>query len=148
MMWACIWFSDHSWYTCYSQVLFFLFLWSYVTQYNKRYLLSTFEKMEAFALSNRGFNKLSNYTKFVKIEVILLKVQALQSVNFLLFSLYFTHCFVHYLRINLANKIRCTFYCTGSHIFYLVCVYAVPDTGIHSAVTAQNIYRNIIGPYK
>ena len=37
---------------------------------------------------NRRFNKLSNDTKFIKIEVILLKVQLLQSVNFLLSSLY------------------------------------------------------------
>ena len=29
---------------------------------------------------------------------------SLQSVNFLLFSLYFAHCFAHYLRINLADK--------------------------------------------
>ena len=61
----------------------------YVTQYNKRFILSTFEKIEIVALSNRRFNKLSNDTKFVKIEVILLKIQVLQSVNFLLFSLIF-----------------------------------------------------------
>ena len=47
---------------------------TYVTQYNKRYILSTFEKIEIFALSNIRFNKLS---------------------NFLLFSLHFTHCFAH-----------------------------------------------------
>ena len=44
-------------------------------------------------LYNRRFSKLSNDTKFVKIEVILLKVQLLQSVYFLLFYLYFTHYF-------------------------------------------------------
>ena len=54
-------------------------------------------------LSNRWINKLFNDTKFINIEVILLKIQVLQSVNFLLFSLYFTHCFAHYLRINLAD---------------------------------------------
>ena len=43
----------------------------YVTQYNKRYILSTFEKIEIFALSNRKYNTLSNDTKFIKIEVIL-----------------------------------------------------------------------------
>ena len=53
---------------------------------------------------NRRFNKLSNDAKFVKIEVILLKRQLLQSVYFLLFSLYITHYFAHYLRINLADK--------------------------------------------
>ena len=51
------------------------------------------------------FKKLSNDTKFIKIEGIVLHV--LQSVNFLLFNLYFTHCFAHYL--------RCPFCCTGSH---------------------------------
>ena len=82
----------------------------YVTQYNKRYILSSFEKIEIFALSNRRFNKLSNDSKFIKIEVILLKIQVWQSLNFLLFSLYFTHCFVHYLRINLADKMYLLLY--------------------------------------
>ena len=65
---------------------------TFVTQYNKGYYLSTFEKIEIFALSYRRFNKLSSDTKFIKIEVILLKIQVFQSVNFLLFPLYFTHC--------------------------------------------------------
>ena len=47
-------------------------------------------------------NKLSSDTKSIKIEVILLKVQLLQSVY--LFLLYFTHYFVHYLRINLESQ--------------------------------------------
>ena len=42
--------------------------------------------------------------------MILLKFQVLQSVNFLLFSLYFTHCFAHYLRINLAYKMSLLLY--------------------------------------
>ena len=75
-----------------------------VTQYNKRYIWSTFDKIEIFAY------KLSNYTKFVKLEVILLKVQLLQSVYFFLFYLYFTHYFVHYLRINLADKMSLLLY--------------------------------------
>ena len=58
-------------------------------------------------LTHEFNNKLSNDTKFIDIEVILLKIQVLQSVNFLLFSSYFTHCFAHcfahYLRINLAD---------------------------------------------
>ena len=40
------------------------------------------------SLSNRRFNKLSNDTKFVKIEVILLKIQVLQSVNYFLYILH------------------------------------------------------------
>ena len=59
------------------------------------------------ALSNRRFEKLSNDTKFV---------QLLQSVYFLLFSLYFTPYFSHYLRINLANKMYLLLYWeSGSH---------------------------------
>ena len=44
-----------------------------VTQYNKRYILSTFEKIEIFVLSDCRFNKLSNDTQFIKIEAIVLK---------------------------------------------------------------------------
>ena len=58
----------------------------YMTQYNKRYILSIFENIDIFALPNRRFNKLSNDTKFAIIEVVLLKIQVLLSVNFLLFS--------------------------------------------------------------
>ena len=87
-----------------------------VTQYNKSYTLSTFEeKNEIFALSNRIFNKLSNETKFVKIEGILSEIQHLQSLYFLLFSLYFAHHFVHYLRINLADTMYLC--CIGSQIY-------------------------------
>ena len=50
---------------------------AYVTQYNKRDILSTFENIEIFALSNRRFNKLPHDTKFIKIEVVLLKIQLL-----------------------------------------------------------------------
>ena len=70
----------------------------YVTQYNKRYILSTFENIEIVALSKRRFNKLSNDTKFVP------------SVYSLLFNLYFTHYFVNYLRINLADKMYILLY--------------------------------------
>ena len=42
--------------------------------------------------------------------MILLKIQVLQSVNFFLFPLYFTHCLVHYLRINLADKMYLLLY--------------------------------------
>ena len=81
-----------------------------VTQYNKRYILSTFEKIEIFVFSNWRFKKLSNNTKFIKIKGIVLKIQVLPSVNFLLFSLYFTHSFAHYLRINLADKMSLLLY--------------------------------------
>ena len=50
--------------------------------------------------------------------MILLKIiQVLQSVNFLLFSLYFTHCFAHFLRINPADKM--SLLSTGSQLFNL-----------------------------
>ena len=41
-------------------------------------ILSTFEKIEIFVLSNWRFKKLSNDTKFIKIEGIVLKIQVLQ----------------------------------------------------------------------
>ena len=91
-----------------------------VTQYNKRYILSTFEKIVIFALSNRRFNKLSNYTKFVKIGVILLKIQHLQSQYFLLFSIYFAH----YLRINLADKMSLLLYWVTFSSVILECLRA------------------------
>ena len=46
--------------------------------------------------------------------MMLLKIQVLQSVNFLLFSLYFTHCFVFISELSWPT--RCTFCCTGSQI--------------------------------
>ena len=69
-----------------------------VTQYNKRYILSTSEEVEIFALSNRGLDKLYNDTQFQKIEMRLLKIQLLQSLYFCLFSLLF-----------------CTLFCSLSH---------------------------------
>ena len=52
--------------------------------------------IEIFTLSNRRLNKLSNYTKFVKIEVILLKVQVSTFTNcifyFILFIFYTLFC--------------------------------------------------------
>ena len=91
-----------------------------MTQYNKRDMMSTFENIEILALSNRRFYKLSNDTKFIKIEVIFLKIQASQCVNFLLFSLYFAHYFVHYLRMNLADIM--------SLLLYWVTIVIVHDT--------------------
>ena len=75
-----------------------------MTKYNKRYILSTFDKIEISALSIRRFNKLSNDTKIVKFEVVLLKIHLLQSVYFLLFYLYFENYFIHFLRMKLADK--------------------------------------------
>ena len=82
-----------------------------------RYIVSTFEKIEILALSNRGFHKLSNDTKIVKIELILLKVPLSQlKCVFLFFSLYFAQYFVNYLRINLADKMSLSLYwVTNAH---------------------------------
>ena len=89
---------------------------AYVTQYNKRYILSTFEKIEIFALSNRRLNKLSNDTQFIQIEVmILFENTSFTKCEFLSFSLYFTHCFVHYLRRKPGRQ-DVPFVSTGSHI--------------------------------
>ena len=54
----------------------------YVTNTTKKCILSTFVKVEIFAMSNRGFDKLSNDTQFLKIEVILLEIQLLRSLHF------------------------------------------------------------------
>ena len=80
---------------------------------SSRFFVTNFR---TFALSNRRFNKLSNDNKFVKLKVILLKVQLLQSVYFLLFSIYFTHYFAHYLRINLADKMSRLLYWVIYHV--------------------------------
>ena len=48
----------------------------------ERYILSIFDKIEIFASYNRRFNKLSNDTRFIKIEVKVLKIQVLQSGNY------------------------------------------------------------------
>ena len=84
----------------------------YVTQYNKKYILSTSEKIEICVISNS-----SNDTQFLKIKVILLEIQLLHSVYFLLFSLYSAYFVVRYHRINLANKM--SLFCTGSHMLSL-----------------------------
>ena len=87
-------------------------LWPNTTQGTSSLLL---KKIEIFALSNRRFNKRSNDTKLLKkLIVILLKVQLLQNVYFLLFSLYFTHYLVQISQKK--RPTRCTFCCNGSHI--------------------------------
>ena len=63
---------------------------AYVTQYNKRYILSTFDKIEIFAFSIRRFNKLFNDTKFMNIEVILLKYEL--NFSFIFFIFYTLFC--------------------------------------------------------
>ena len=60
--------------------------------------------------SNRGFNKISNGTELLKIEVILLEIQCLPSLNFFSFPLYFALYFVQYLSINLADKMYLLLY--------------------------------------
>ena len=64
----------------------------------KRYILSTFDKVEMFAFSNRRFNKLS---KFINLSDTFENT----NLNFLFKKKKkFRHCFAHYLRINLADK--------------------------------------------
>ena len=106
----------------------------YVTQYNKRYILSTFEKIEIGALSNRRFNQLSNDTIF------------------------YTLCFVHYLWINLADKMYlllywvtyfkcCPFYGHGINILsptaYLCYKHSSLDT--HWTIKKWVIFDNAFG---
>ena len=62
-----------------------------VTQYNTRYILSTFEDIEIFALYNRRCNKLFNDTKFIKIGVILFENTSLTMCEFILiFFIFYT----------------------------------------------------------
>ena len=82
-------------------------MWPNTTKGTSCLLLSKFRFLHYLT---RGFNKLSNDITFIKFEVILLKIQFIQSVNCLLFSLYFTHCFVHYFRINLSDKMYLLLY--------------------------------------
>ena len=95
----------------------------YVTHHNKRYNLSTLNKIRF--LHYLRFYRLSNDTKCVKIELILLKVQLLQSVYFILFYLYFTHYCVHYLRMNLADKMY-NFDLDFTFICYNYIAYNIP----------------------
>ena len=44
-------------------------------RHNKRYLMSIFENYGIFALSKWELNKLSNDTRFIQIELILLKIR-------------------------------------------------------------------------
>ena len=77
---------------------------------NKRYILSTFEKIEMFAFLNAlkslWFNKLSNDTKFVKnLSDGFENRTFIKGVFLSVFYLYFTHYFGHYLRMNLTDKL-------------------------------------------
>ena len=65
-----------------------VWLLKYVTQYNKRYILSTFEKKIDCCIIYRWFNKFSNYTKFVKIEVVLLKYNVYKRVYYFIYILH------------------------------------------------------------
>ena len=76
------------------------------TQYNKRYILSTFDKVEIFAI----FAIIPNSWKLKWC----LGCTTFTMCVFPLFSLYFTLYFVHYLRIKLAAF--CIFCFNGSHI--------------------------------
>ena len=66
--------------------------------------------------------------------MILLEIQSLQSLYFLLFSLYFAIYFGHYLRMNLADKMYLLLYwVTYSQlgaIFYIEINYVYSDQSI------------------
>ena len=96
-------------------------LWPNSIQQNAGHLLFTFEKVEIFAISNGAFN---NSWKFLSI----LEIQFLQSLYFLLFSLYyFAHYFVHYLRINLADKMYLFLYWVTYNCVYIMYVPFLVD---------------------
>ena len=109
------------------------FLWiTYVTQYNKRYILSTFAKIEilyyptedltSFPVPwyqiHKNWSDTFENTSFTKCE-------------FPLFSLYFTHCFAHYLRISLAGKM--------SLLLYWVTYFYAKYSDANAAVYTPNL---------
>ena len=53
-----------------------------------------FENLEVFASCKRVFNKLSNDTDLLKIELLLLNIWEKDGIYFLLFSIYFQSHFV------------------------------------------------------
>ena len=67
--------------------------------------MSTFEKIEICALSNRWINKLSNDTKFSKYLSDTFENTSFTKCEFpfIFFIFYPLFCFAHYLRINLAD---------------------------------------------
>ena len=85
-----------------------LFMWPNKTKGTSRLLLRKLRFLYYVTEDLTSFPMIPNSYKLN--EGIVLKIQVLQSVNFLLFSLYFTHCFTHYLRINLADKMSLLLY--------------------------------------
>ena len=83
-----------------------------VTQYNKRYILSTFEKMGIFALSNRGLNQLSNDIKFVKLKWYFWKYN-FYKVYISFYFLYILHTIL-FIISEWRWPTRCPFCCIGS----------------------------------
>ena len=76
------------------------------------------KEFESFAIANRGFNKLSNDTQFLKIEMILLEIQLLQSLfkyNSFYFFIYIAH---HYLRMDLADKMYLLLYWATKRLLF------------------------------
>ena len=90
---------------CLTNVLCHNFLWFWWF-YNKRYLMSTFENYEIFALSKSEFNKLSNDTRFIKRKCYFWSYEK-KMVYISILSLYFTIYFAPYLKTSLADLWWC-----------------------------------------
>ena len=65
--------------------------------------MSIFERYEICTLSKRQLNKLSDDTKLIIIELLLLQNEEKYGLFFLLFSLYFTRYFAQFLKISLTD---------------------------------------------
>ena len=83
---------------------------SYVTQYNKRYILSTLTTLRFLHFLTDDLISFPMIPNSYILKWHFWKYKFYNLLNFLLFSLYFTHCFAHYLRINLADKMSLLLY--------------------------------------
>ena len=87
-----------------------------VTQYNKRYILSSFEKIEVFASSNRRFKKALQWYQIYKNLS-----NTFENTSFTKYEFPFIH-FIFYTVLFIISEwtwsTRCTFCCTGSQMFW------------------------------
>ena len=75
-------------------------MWQFTTKVPL--LTSTFDNIKNFA-SKRKINKLSNYTRFKRLNCYLWRYEQKDGVYFLLLSLFFTIYFAQYLKTSLAD---------------------------------------------
>ena len=116
--------NSKSWNLCFTIILVCIFAFNNVMNYCKQSNMwpNTTEGTSCLFLRKLGYLHLTeDLTSSSMIQHLLTLMWYFWNYNFykvwisFIFSLNFTHYFVHYLRINLA-ELRCPFCCTGSHI--------------------------------